>query len=187
MKIKVKKLIVPILSVLGANLPFASNFLQFRSEISGCKNEKRLKTLEDPISALHPSIPDLSLLLYQAIKSNNDSCGWLDKDDLNLDYYRKAFLLLDAHGYLEDKGCIIEFNTPSYMMYMATISEKDNIINELNGYMDDCESGCSIYASDLANSLNLPLALVLSVFEIYESKGYGYYDRTIDCEAYLGK
>lgn len=183
---KIKSL-SPILSVLSASFPFASNFLQLRSEVSGYKIEKRLQALEDPISALHNTVPDLSKLLYQAIKSDSANSRWLDKSDLNLDCYRKAILLLHSHGYLEDKGYVIEFNAPSYVLYMATLSEKDNIIIELNGYMDSCESGCSIYASDLANSLNLPLALVLSVFEIYESKGYGYYDRTIDYEAYLGK
>ncbi|AYF14482.1 TPA: hypothetical protein NK304_001795 [Vibrio parahaemolyticus] len=180
------KWLVKLACVAGASLPFASNFLQLKSELEGIALEKRLQALEDPISSLHPSVPEVSKFLYDKIKAENSHFIDVVDEELSPEF-RKAILLLSGAGWLKKSGIFIEPLNPAYVVYMAGLCEPDSTLNELVGYVDDCESGVVITAKELCESLKVPSILVLALFQLYSDKNLGLYDKTINHESYVAK
>ncbi len=167
-------------ALLGNN--YLSAIYQCKSEYDNAIIESRLSKLEDPISCLDRKVPEVSIYLYSQLGLNDFN---IDIDDtLDFDLIR-VLKLLSAAGYIEYNGGLVSFINPEYVFYMASLHEKNHILNELVGYIHDCQSGCHIQAEDLSKSLNVPLALVLSLFDIYTRKGFGLYDKTVGHESYF--
>ncbi|OEF95174.1 hypothetical protein [Vibrio splendidus] len=171
-------------NVVGVSFPFTSNFIQLKAEIDSYHLEQRVKVLEDPISSIAPNVIELSKALYSDFKQCNDH--FLDFSD-NYKTYERTIHLLDGAGYINKAGIIIEFDNPIYILYMAGWSESDQILSELVGYVDSCESGVCIPLANLSTSFDVPDKLIIAIFEIYAEKGLGFYDNTIGHESYIGK
>jgi hypothetical protein len=59
--------IASLARVIGTAIPFGSVAVQISAEIESSRIQERLGKLEDPISALHPDVRDVSALIYRQL------------------------------------------------------------------------------------------------------------------------
>jgi hypothetical protein len=60
-----------------------------------------------------------------------------------------------------------------YVIQMCKLFEDQNKIQEIFDIVDRCEIGLWLDGGKLAESLNIPVTVVGSIFSLYELNGYG--------------
>lgn len=172
---------ITVLKVAGSIFPGSAPFLQLSSEIESKKIKERLSKLEDPISNLHPAIPQLSELIYKELKKGNSTD--LEFNDEFYQKYSKPLATLEAKNYIKGKDTIgyryksgIHVSDPIFIMYLCSIAEDEKKMNSLIELMENLEYGESIDGKKI--ELDLPLPVIRAAFKIYESKGYGFLSKT---------
>ncbi len=179
-----------IIRIAGASFPVSSSLVQLQAEIDAQALSNRLEQLEDPISNLHEDIPELSKILYLKLKSE-DKTNLLFNDEFYLKYSRalsslESSGLIKAHGVLGNryiKG--ITIIDPSFIVYLASIAENQEKMEALYTLVDECNIGHWLDGHKL--DIDLPITVIRSVFDIFESKGYGVCSQTIGVCQYQGK
>ncbi|MDO8946183.1 MAG: hypothetical protein Q7U88_03375 [Desulfocapsaceae bacterium] len=182
--------LLSIVRVAGASFPVASSLVQFQAEIDSKALQERVAKLEDPISHLHDSVPELSRQIYRKVKLENST-----KLDFEEEFYTKFSRPLAV---LESQGCIkgghalgknyvagIRLVDPSYIMYLCAIDEDSEKMESLLKVVDGCEVGRWLDGNEI--KISLPLLVIQAVFDIYESKGYGICSKEIGSCKYMGK
>jgi hypothetical protein len=163
-----------VIRISSAWNPVAAIFLQWQAEFDGIEINRRLDRLEDPISSNCKNEKELCGVIYDYLKGNNEA--------LNEDAFvrlSRPLALFESEGYLKRlmemgssyaHGLEIE---PIFVLYLARFFDSQAHMSELFSRVDDCNIGVWIDGIQLAEALDLPEAVVRSVFVIYVKKGYG--------------
>ena len=159
--------------------------VQYHSELESNRINKRLHKLEDPIGQLHEDIPTLLKIIYNHIQKDNIDLKIILNEELYEKYSR-------ALAVLESKNLIKGMNTlgrkfahdfrlidPIFVLYMCSLFEDTKKIEKLTKKLENCTRGDSINGNSLQKELDVPLGIIYSFFEIYESKGFGSFSREI--------
>lgn len=177
---------------VGSSFPGASSLVQLNSEIESSKVKERLDRLEDPISSLHPDVPEVSSEIYDAVKSSNSN--GVDFDDEFYARSSRPLAALEAYGALRGEhaigkrfACGVRVTSPAYMLYMAALFASSKSMSRLVETVDKCEPGSWIDGDSVASELGLPSPVVRAVFEIYRDKGYGLMSGEIGSNNYMAK
>lgn len=159
-------------------------------QLEGHAIQQRLARLEDPISALHPDVPELSELIYVGIKERGrEPVNFTDEFKTR---YQRALALLESHGLISGTHTFagrfyagVWIANPTYMLYMCMVAEDPDTMQVLMQRVDTAPVNQWIHGLPIAQELALPLRVVDAVFELYESRGLGLRSRTIGESLYL--
>lgn len=179
-----------IVRVAGASFPGASSLVQLQSEIDSQAMAKRLKELSDPISYLHEDVPEASKIIYENLRNTDSST--LDFSEEFYSKFSRPLAALESVGLISKNGVIgsriplgINLIDPSFILYMCNLAEDPHKMQEITDIVDRCELGLWLDGAQLKDSIGLPVTVIRSVFEVYESKGYGVMSETIGTCQYL--
>lgn len=170
----------------------ASSLIQLQSEIDSKALLRRVDKLEDPVSFLHDDVPKLSKSIYQELRSE-ESINLSFSDEFYTQYIR-ALAALESQGFIEGLHTIgkkyaagIHLNDPSYIMYLCAVAENKERMEKLIKIVDACEVGKWLDGTKIKSEVDLPLPVIKAVFDIYESKGFGFCSKEIGTTLYMGK
>ncbi len=179
-----------IVRIAGASFPVASSLIQLQSEMDSQALSERVAKLEDPVSHLHEDVPELSRNLYRALKKADSARLYFDDE-----FYKKfsrALAILESEGCLTGEHSFskryhmgIRLMDPSFIMYLCALEENPKKMELLINTVDKCQMGESLNGHKIKDEINLPLPVINSAFEIFESKGYGTRSREIGSSVYL--
>lgn len=177
-----------ILRVSSAWNPIAAVFLQMQSEIDGAEMNRRLDSLEDPISSNCENSSDLCRALYADIKGSKDS--FPQKYYI---HFSRPLAFFESEGYLKRKMQVgtpyaygIEYFEPTFVLYLARLFECQTSMLELYTRIEECDIGVWIDGIQLSETLNIPETVVRSVFTLYMDKGFGILSKEIGTCNYQG-
>jgi uncharacterized protein (UPF0335 family) len=178
--------------IAGASFPGAGSLVQFQAELDAETLNERIHKLEDPISTLHEDIYDLSKEIYSELK-NSDSNS-LNFNETFYTNYSRALAALGSRGLITQDNVIgsriplgLNLVDPTYILYMASQFENQNSMQEIFDIVDRCQIGESVSAEQLSEALGLPKYVIRSVFEVFESKGFGCRSGGLTKFRYTGK
>jgi hypothetical protein len=180
-----------IIRVAGVSFPVASSLVQLQAEIDTTSLKERIAKLEDPVSYLHDDVPELSRKIYQMLKQYDSEC--LNFDDDFYGQFSRALAVLESRGYINGNHVVgkrfaggIDIIDPSYVMYMCALEEDDSRMISLIQTVENCNIGQRLDGKCIQKMTDLPLTVIRAVFDIYESKGYGYRSRIKGVCEYTG-
>jgi len=186
--------LMSIIRIVGSSFPRTSWLVQLQTEINSKELLERLDKYEDPISYLHKDIPELSRFVYQMLKLENSDSLKLEFNDEFYNKYSQALAILESNGYI--KGCHIlgkkyafgfRLVDPSYILYLCYLEEDGKKMLSLINVVDSCKKGECLDGKTVQNSINLPIPVIKAVFDIFESKGYGWCSKEIGTIKYMGQ
>lgn len=184
--------LMSIVRIAGASFPGASSLVQLQAEIHSRALLERVSKLEDPISFLHALLPELSKLLYHEIRTTNSNKLQFDK--YFYEKYSRPLAALESHGFIRGSHAAgknyaagLRVTDPSFIMYMCALAEDKQKMETLMKTVDDCPKGKWLNGKQIQESLNLPLPVIQSVFDIYEAKGYGLCSKENGSSNYMAK
>jgi hypothetical protein len=170
--------IASLARVIGAGIPFGGIVVQLSAEIESHRIQERLRKIEDPISSLHPDVHEVSELIYAQVSKTGDSKVKLSDEET--ERYSRVLAILEANHLIDGTHAIGErfvdgfwLQNPNYVLYMAALYEKADLMERLIAHIDSCASGTWIRGAELAAELKLPLRTVEAVLELYEQRGLG--------------
>jgi len=178
--------------IAGASFPGASSLVQLNAEIESRAVQSRLENLEDPISSLHPDVPEVSRRIYAALKQSNHT--GLDFDPEFYASYSRPLAAMEAAGLITGKhtldgrfACGMRVSSASYIMYLCALFESRKSMEGLLKLVDGCANGKWLDGELIAKQLELPVPVVAAVFDIFVSKGYGLRSRENGATRYMAK
>jgi hypothetical protein len=179
-----------ILRIAGASFPVASSLVQLQAEFDSKTIRERISKLEDPISNLHPDIPELSRELYRKMKYNNSVS--LKFNDSFYKRYSKALASLESIGSLKGLHAIgmkyqegIYLSDPSFIMYLCTLEEDSSKMEDLIRIVNEYEIGEWLDGNRI--EIDLPQPVIKAVFDIFEAKGFGNCSKEVGTCMYMRK
>jgi len=180
-----------IVRVAGSQIPGVSALVQLQSEIDASALQNRVQSLEDPISALHPDVPELSKLIYETIKKFNTAN--LEFSDAEYDKYSRGLAVLKSKGHIKLPSALgrqrplgVDVTGPIYLMYLCAKHEERDKMTALVREMEECKKGEWLNGHEISQELELPLPFIKACFALYEDNGFGKCSREINRTAYLG-
>ena len=175
--------------VAGTFNPLTAALVQLQSELDSAALDERVKRLENPLRALHPDLPEVGRVIYEALKAANDS-SFKIADETYLKY-RRCFALLEQQDYLESAhrlGSPVPLHTriadPHFLLYLCALLEERAKMDALLARTDAASPGSSLDGKAIAQELNLPLPVVRAVFETFEERGLGFCSKEIGRVSY---
>lgn len=184
--------LMSIVRIAGASFPGAASLVQLQAEIDSKALLERVSKLEDPISFLHELVPELSKLLYDEIKSTNSDK--LVFDEVFYEKYSRPLAALESQGFIKGSHAVgksfaagLRVNDPLFIMYMCAFDEDEQKMESLMKIVDDCPRGKWLDGKQIQESLDLPLPVIQSVFDIYIAKGYGLGSKETGSSKYMAK
>jgi hypothetical protein len=181
-----------LIRIAGVAFPASASFVQWQAEISSKDLLERVQQLEDPVSFLHGDIPELSKLIYQSLRKNESPV--LSFNDEFYDQYSRALAALESQGYIESTRCLgnrhpvnIFLGDASFIMYMCALAEDKSKMARLFSSVDSCAVGLWLDGKKIKKEIDLPLPVILAMFEIFESKGIGYRSKEVGSAMYYAK
>lgn len=178
--------------IAGVAFPVSASLVQWQAEISSKDLLARVQKLEDPVSFLHEDIPELSKLIYQSLRKNESLV--LSFVDEFYEKYSRALAALESQGYIESSRCIgnrqpvnISLCDASFIMYMCALAEDKSKMARLFSSVDSCAVGLWLDGKKIKEEIDLPLPVILAMFEIFESKGIGYRSKEVGSAMYYAK
>jgi hypothetical protein len=182
--------IASLARIVGAAIPFGGVAVQISAEIDGHRVQERLRRLEDPISAIHPDVREVSELIYGALGSSDTSS--IELSDEQLTRYSRVLAMLDAQGLINGSHAVgksfaagFRLTNPSYVLYMAALFEEPKAMEQLVQRVDSSQRGTWLKGPDLAAEYSLPLQVVKSVFQLYEQRGLGLMSKELGTVNYV--
>jgi hypothetical protein len=180
-----------IVRVAGVNFPVAASLVQLQAELNSEVMALKFKKLEDPISFLHEDIPEISRLIYQKLRDNDSII--LDFEEDFYTKYSRVLAVLEKERFIS-KNVVLGSRIPlginiidaSYIMYLCSLEEDSQKMQEIIEIIDRCEVGLWLNELDLKNSIGLPKYVIRAIFEIYESKGFGILSKEVGSCNYMG-
>jgi hypothetical protein len=179
--------------MLGTTNPLSAVLVQLQAEIDSVGVQRRLLALEDPVSALHPDIQEVSAKLYEAVAVTETASAHLRFDDAFYTRYSKVLAILEAKrlvtGYHSinrrySQGLLLE---PEYFVYLCARHADQGKMDQLVQCLDDCKRGQWLDGKKIATALQLPPPVVDAMFRLYEAKGLGIRSDTIGEIGFLGR
>lgn len=165
--------------VAGTINPITAWLVQLQSEMDSAVLTERVKRLEDPLLSIHPDLPEVGRIVYDAIRAGNESSFTIA--DETYQKYRRCFALLEQQGYLTSAhrlGNPVPVNTrisdPHFLLYLCAMFEDRSKMDALFTRTDTAQPGSSLDGKAIAKDLNLPIPVARAVFEVYEQKGLGF-------------
>jgi len=187
--------LLAIVRIAGVSSPLTAWLVQLQAEIdrAGAKAlAERVRKLEDPISGLHPDVPQLVKAIYSAMTDEDEAHIWFDADFYN--QFSKSLAVLEARGLIKGEHTIghryydgLRVIDPSFIMYMCALCESDEQMKALIDRVESCERGRWLHGEDIKVELGLPMPVIRACFEIYESNGYGLCSQEIGPPKYAGR
>jgi len=181
-----------LVRIAGASFAGSASLVQLQNEIDMAAVKRRLQSLEDPISQIHPDVPRLAERLYEAVRSGN--VGLLEIPDEFYDEFARPLAALHSSGYLREGHALarrrpinIRMSDPTFLLYCATLSDDSPRVATVVEAVDSAETGRWLKGAELAQQYGVPLPVVDAVFEVYEVKGYGLTSKTIGASLYYPK
>ena len=181
--------LLSIVRIAGTISPYTAWLVQLDAEIKSAEFQKRLRRLEDPISALHPDVRDLSRHIYDLLATAD--LGSLHLTDHQYEKYGRPLAMLEAQGYIRGGHAIgnkfvAGFRpSPEYVLYMCALYADRKKMDQLVTKVDKCQPGTWLHGRDIAKELDLPIRVVRSIFEIYEMRGLGTLSQELGTANYL--
>lgn len=161
---------------VGAAFPVASSLVQLQAELDSVELQKRLRKLEDPISNLHPDVPDLSQRIYRLLSASGNK---IVTDDIYPTFSR-ALHILEAQGafnvprtFGRDYPETIWVTDPTYVLYMAALYEDPLRMDAAVSRIDQAVPKTWLRGSEIAGECEIPLAVAKAIFQLYEARGLG--------------
>jgi hypothetical protein len=155
--------------------PITAVFLQLQSEFDGSEVNRRLDNLEDPISSNCKNATELCRTLYAHLRCDSEALT----QETYIQFAR-PLASFESESYLKRQMQIgssyaygIESLDHIFVLYLARLFENQSSMLELYTRVEDCNVGVWIDGIQLAKALNVPEAVVRSVFELYVKKGFG--------------
>lgn len=181
-----------VVRMAGVAFPVASSLVQLQSEIDSKILKERVARLEDPVSYLHDDVPELSRTIYRRLVLKNSE--GLDFEEEFYSKFGRALAVLESQNYIEGGHAIgkkyaggIRIVDPSYIMYMCALEEDDLKMETLMKIIERCNVGERLDGKIIQATTNLPLPVIKAVFDIYESKGYGFCSKIVGSCEYIGQ
>jgi hypothetical protein len=181
-----------IARIAGTGFPLTGQLVQLQAELDSEEIRQRLAKLEDPLSALHPEIREVSRHIFDGIKAKGSEPVAFTREFY--DRYARPLALL------ENYGCIRGTHTnggrfyagmwvgsPSYMLYLCALGEDSKKMDQLLERVDGAPVGKWLHGVPLAEELSLPLPVVESVFELYADNGLGIHSRNGGAPVYYAR
>ena len=119
--------------IAGVSSPLTAWLVQLQAEIdrAGAKAlAERVRKLEDPVSGLHPDVPEVAKVIYSAMTDEDEAHVWFDADFYNT--FSKPLAVLEARGLIKGEHTIgnryhdgLRVIDPSFIMYMCALCESD--------------------------------------------------------------
>lgn len=182
-----------ITRIVGASFPVASSLVQLQAERDSNEIQRRLRRLEDPLSALHPQIRDVSGVLYQSVARLDSARVELSADQQVR--FSRALAILETEGMI--KGCHAFGHAPFihglwienhvYLLYMAALFEKPALMDKLVALMEATSAGEQLDGTAIATDLGLPSRVVKAVFQAFAAKGFGYSSQEVGAVRYVAR
>lgn len=166
-----------LVRIAGASFPGSASLAQLQSEMDMAEFRARLERLEDPISALHPDVPDTAQILYRALEKLDGPTVHLEPEEY--EQFARPLALLEAQGLIQSRGAIgsahprgIRLVDPVFILYAATLEGVEGLA-PVNEVVDESERGKWLDGHVLAKEHEVPLDVVRAIFRIYEARGLG--------------
>ncbi len=178
--------------IAGASFPVSSMLVQLQAELDAKKFNNRLQKLENPISALHEDINEISCLIYGKIKRT---------DDLLIEFenhiYRKfsrVLAVLEKSLFIKGLHVIgserfakgLRICDPTYVLYLSQLFEEQKKMGKIFKKVDSCAIGQELDGKLIKKEINVPLPVIKAIFDVFEAKGYGICSRVIGSAVYIG-
>jgi len=177
----------------GATVPAAAFWVQLQSELDTKDIKERVHALEDPISRLHPQVPELSRILYAALREID--YGPIELSPQDLETYSRPLAILEANGYLGGThglgghrflGGVYLTDTRFIVFYLCPRFEDNKKMRALTDAIDSSPRGRQLDGEQLKAELDLPLPTIRAVFALYESQGLGILSKETRTTRYCG-
>ena len=158
--------------------------VQLSAELEGRAVQERLRKLEDPISALHPDVPDVSKLIYECVSQNDSPKIFLSESQL--DQFARPLVILDAKGMITGSHAIGKkfaagfwLSNPWYVLYMAALFEDADRMERFAERLNSTPAGTWMKGAELSQEYALPIPVVKAVFQLGEQQGLGILSKEI--------
>lgn len=178
--------------IVGAGMPFGGVAVQISAELESRDVQRRLRQIEDPISALHPDVRAVSELIYERLRGAGLSK--IELSDTEQDQYARPLAMLEAEGLLDGTHVIGShysvgywLRNPTFVLYMAALFEDADLMERLVEQIDQLKRGTWLNGIQLAEELALPVRTVQAVLELYARKGLGLMSREIGTVNYMAR
>ncbi|MCG2584141.1 hypothetical protein [Massilia sp. TS11] len=185
------KWLMSIARIVGSSLPFVPTLIQIQTEIDSAAIQKRLRSLEDPISSLHPQIREVSENIYRALVNSDTSRVVFDEEFYSK--YGKPLAILESQGYIVGSHAIgakyvngISVQDPKYVVYLCALYEDQAKMDALLQMLEDCKQGQWLRGETICAELQLARPVVKAIFLLYEARGLGFCSREVGAVAYVG-
>jgi len=140
------KWLMSVARIVGASLPFVPSLMQLQAEIDSVAIQRRLLTLEDPISTLHPDIREVSEKLYRELAATG--VAKLQFDSVFYAQYSRSLAILETQGFIVTNHAIgaryvdgIWVQDPKYVVYLCALYEDQNKMDGLVQLLESCKPG----------------------------------------------
>lgn len=177
-----------LLRVAGSSFGFTAPLVQLDAELTTRDMQQRLLKLEDPISALHPDVRDVSRIIYSDLR-NADSLK-LEYPDHFYEKYARVLALLESRNLIRGTHAIgqryfggFRITDAEFVLYMAGLYEDADKLDFLVKYIDQASGGW-LRGEEIAAQVQVPIVLVKAIFELYEARGLGVCSKQIGATLY---
>lgn len=178
-----------IARIAGTSFPLSASLVQLQAELDSDAIKKRLDKIDDPLSALHPEVREVSRHIYAAIRERGSEPVAFTPEFYSR--YQRVLALLDNHGCIRGTPTFagpyyagMWIGAPSYMLYMCALAEDSKKMDALLERVDTAPVRQWIHGKALAEELALPLPVVDAVFKLYADRGLGICSREIGASLY---
>lgn len=182
-----------LVAMAGTVSPSAAILTQVLTGLDRKSIEERLRALEDPISHLHPKMPQLSQLLYDRLIDEWPDSARLDLKPEEYREFRHPLAELDAKGIIAGTHTLtgdrfvggLRITDPAYLLYLQALFGELEPMEDLTRRIEGLDQGVRLNGRELQEEFPIPLLFIDALFEIYEAKGYGFTSKTIGRSQYI--
>ena len=186
------KWLMPVARIVGASLPFVPSLMQLQAEIDSVAIQRRLLTLEDPISTLHPDIREVSEKLYRELAATG--VAKLRFDGAFYTQYSRSLAILEAQGFIAGTHAIgakyvdgLWVQDPKYVVYLCALYEDQRKMDGLVQLLESCKPGQWLRGEDIEADLQLPRPVIKALFQLYEARGIGNCSKEVGAVSYVSR
>jgi hypothetical protein len=184
------KWLMSVARIVGASLPLVPSLMQLQAEIDSAAIQRRLFSLEDPISTLHPDIREVSEKLYKELAATG--VANLQFDGTFYSQYSRPLAILEAQGFIVGTHAIgaryiggLWVQDPKYVVYLCALYEDQGKMDGLVQLLENCTPGQWLRGEDIEADLQLPRPVIKALFQLYEARGLGNCSREVGAVSYV--
>lgn len=181
-----------IVKIAGASFPVANSCIQAISEIESVRLDDRIQKFEDSIRNMHKDMFDLCKYIYQTMQLErymNFKIAILQFDNAFYSKFAQPLAILISKNIIKSNKRFrtgITLIDPTFIMYLCKCFAPEHAMTLLTQKVTSCKNNESLGGIEIQKELKLPLSVIQAVFEIYTSKGYGDYSKSLNLVQYYG-